>query len=227
MPLMPNDTLPTPITHAGPQGYEFQYAATCLLGLENLSEAQSKLLVEHGGAEDAELSFVIDSNLRSIDIQAKSSQDDLSLSEFASFLAHFTPYKADQNLLSHLQNDPNRSALFVVGGRCRDALRPFLVNVGDLTPHEQNPLDEYTFIDLLGCLEKAWDKRNPSPLDTKRAEFCRKQAQDICVLHIKPSAKPVFVKEKSNRFYVRPGNMKQELQDPKLCDYIGRHWRNS
>ena len=93
------------IVQVGPQGYEFQYLATCLIGLNNMNESQPRLLVEQEDGEDAEMRFSASCGSQVIEIQAKSSLEDVGLVELAGFLTHFTPRKADQNLLGRILSD--------------------------------------------------------------------------------------------------------------------------
>ncbi len=56
--------------------------------------------------------------------------------------------------------------------------------------------------------------------------FHKIKTKSICVLHIKRSTKPIYVKTTSG-FFIRPGNMKKELSAPDMVDYINRHWPNA
>lgn len=135
----------------GPRGYEFQYLITSAIAIQNLS-CQS-LIVESEAGEDAKLSISLNGIIHTVDVQVKSATGDVSIELLCEWLNHFTARQSNENLLSKLLNDPNRIAVFVCGGRCRDVLREFIANFGDFLNHPQIPRDlPNTFIDSLRIL---------------------------------------------------------------------------
>lgn len=132
----------------GPKGYEFQYLITAAIAIQKLG-CQS-LAVESEAGEDAKLSISINGILHTVDVQVKSTTCDVSIDLLCEWLSHFTARKSDENLLCKLLNDPNRIAVFVCGGRCRDILKEFIADFGDFLDHPQVSRDlPNIFIDSL------------------------------------------------------------------------------
>ncbi|UZN01410.1 hypothetical protein OL548_34095 (plasmid) [Lysinibacillus sp. MHQ-1] len=82
--------------------------------------------MKKSGGEDAELTLVENGERRVVEIQVKSTSVDLGLQGFTEWLAHFEDHKAQPNLLSRVENDHDRYALFVTRARCTDDMRNFL-----------------------------------------------------------------------------------------------------
>ncbi|MDA3875337.1 MAG: hypothetical protein PF795_15430 [Kiritimatiellae bacterium] len=94
----------------GPRGYEWQYRITSLIAIQNLScEA---LIIEPAQGEDASLYISDSRSTRVIEIQAKSSSEDIYATDLTRWLAHFEK-RETSTLLDRLLEDSERMVLFV------------------------------------------------------------------------------------------------------------------
>jgi len=167
------------IVQSAPTGWEFQYTATALIGLARLRETGLTLFVDPKGGEDAELILNASCGNLVIEIQTKSSKSDVNSSELADFLAHFPAGQATNNLLARLIQDQNRVALFIVAGRCSDATRGFLAQVGNITPHSVLPVSPTYPNVLIGDILEVYHSKTPSKLDVDRYAFCQSVAAKL------------------------------------------------
>jgi hypothetical protein len=167
------------IVELAPKGWEFQYAATAMIGLTYSNDDDAFLIVEPKEREDAELILETKNGKRIIEIQVKSSQSDLDSSELASFLAHFPDGQATDNLLARLLQDKNRLVLFIVGARCGDSTRGFLTRVGEVELKAKSMVSRTHLEDLFTKFGKAHHSKNASNLESDRDSFCQKLATDL------------------------------------------------
>ncbi|WP_447403055.1 hypothetical protein ACE1MS_22765 (plasmid) [Lysinibacillus sp. fkY74-1] len=160
----------------GPQGYEYQYIVTALVGLSKLNVVDDlSLVIEKSGGEDAELTLVENGERRVVEIQVKSTSVDLGLQGFTEWLAHFEDHKAQPNLLSRVENDHDRYALFVTRARCTDDMRNFCTDK-QISKHELSPLASNKVKDMVGYLQGLYTGRL-SPLKGRRKLYCEQQSQ--------------------------------------------------
>ncbi|MDB6029967.1 MAG: hypothetical protein JWM16_305, partial [Verrucomicrobiales bacterium] len=137
----------------------------------------SALRIEPRGGEDAALELSISGSELRIDLQAKSSCKDVALEDLALWYCHFGDRQATSNLLSTVLRDDQRLIVFVVGGRCRDDLREFLVEPGTFRAHEHVPLVKAQQDELAHLISEGSTGR--SALAKERQAFCRRQASAI------------------------------------------------
>jgi len=116
----------------GPKGYEWQYRITLLIAL--LNPDCDSLVIESIAGEDAQLRYSDDTETHLVEIQAKSSKADIKLAVLCHWICHFPNNDTSDSLLSKLAGGRIR-ILFVAGGRCADWTRPYVREMGNLTPH--------------------------------------------------------------------------------------------
>ncbi|MGG0815447.1 hypothetical protein ABE142_22695 [Paenibacillus alvei] len=156
----------------GPKGYEYQYVATLLIALIHLRERHDfQLIVEKAGGEDAELKIVTGTKEFTVEIQVKSTREDLTIQELIQWLSHFPSHQYSNNLLERLKTDEDRTVLFITRARATDLVRPFLTDTININTNTFNN-------DLLNS---AIDKMRTtygegSKLEQQRAEYCKEQA---------------------------------------------------
>lgn len=168
----------TSVELIGPQGYEYQYVVTALIGLLKLKNTKNlTLVIEKTGGEDAELTLLENGEVKTVEIQVKSTSSDLNLKQFTGWLAHFEDHKANANLLLRLENDQNRYALFVTRARCTDEMRSFCT-MKEIVYHERNPILATNINDFLSYLGSIYTGKL-SELKEQRGEFCRQQAERL------------------------------------------------
>ncbi len=85
------------------------------------------MFAEPAGGEDGQLEFTCLGAATTVEVQVKGSESTLDLAKLASHLAHFPDRKGENTLLDRLIEDKGRFALFVVSGRCVDAVSSFLI----------------------------------------------------------------------------------------------------
>lgn len=71
------------------------------------------------------------------------------------------------------------------------------------------------------------DYLDPEFIEYLDIEFEKKDNKDLCLIKVRPSAKPVFMKENQDKeFYVRSGNTSKRLDSRETHNYIKLHWGN-
>ncbi|KMY31866.1 hypothetical protein ACZ11_06660 [Lysinibacillus xylanilyticus] len=162
---------------AGPKGYEYQYLMTVYVALKAYDIAESQLIVEKKGGEDAELIIPVEGGINIIEVQVKSEESPLNLNSLAKWMAHFPDASAVGNLLSRLEGDPKRYALFIAKGRCTD--ETLLFTTKELIQHSTKslhyPLHKDKVDIFLGFLSNCFGEN--SDLNKKRREFCQGQSK--------------------------------------------------
>ncbi|MEC2072493.1 nSTAND3 domain-containing NTPase [Alkalihalophilus marmarensis] len=156
----------------GPQGYEYQYLATAFLALSNLEKNNIRLVVEKQGGEDAELTFFNGNEEITIEIQVKSSHNDLTLEELTLWLSHFPDRSSENNLIDRLKDDSCRYALFITRARGTDSVRPFLTRDISLN---NNAFNNDLLNGIVDCLKE--NKEEESKLKQERKNHCSEQAK--------------------------------------------------
>jgi hypothetical protein len=201
------------IVQTAPAAWEFQYEVTALIGLAHLQVHGVELMVEPSGGEDVTLILHTNSGSLAVEIQIKSSKEDVDASELATYLAHFPEAQATGNLLARLAKDQSRIALFVIAGRCNDATRGFVANFGRIIPHESPPISRPSLKKLSEAFSKVFQRKKNSNLDTDRLTFCQEQAKALrtntaTALNV---LRRVLIWEQ-----VKKGGLEQEIEN-QLC----------
>lgn len=156
----------------GPQAYDFQYLVTAYIALLHIEEANCKLIVEKKDGEDAELIIVSDAKEMTLEIQVKSTTNDLNIEELTSWLNHFPDRKSENNLIERLNSDDNRIALFITKGRGTDLIRPFLAtNISE----NSGPFNNELLSNIVNNLES--NNSSDSLLKEKRSVYSSRQAR--------------------------------------------------
>lgn len=165
------------IEQTGPQGYDYQYLQTVYLALLLWDRDELELIVEKKDGEDAEIHFTFDEENMTIETQVKSEQGTLGMESLAKWIGHFPDRQAVANLLSRLQSDPHRHALFITKSRCSDATQTFLKPIGNIQVLSKSPLDGRLADMFLEAYSKAYERT--TPLQQSRDAFCKQQAQQL------------------------------------------------
>ncbi|MCM3341613.1 hypothetical protein M3650_24055 [Paenibacillus sp. MER TA 81-3] len=156
----------------GPQGYEYQYLATLFIALTHLRERQDvQLIVEKAGGEDAELKIINGIKEVTVEIQVKSTREDLTVREFAQWLSHFPDRESNNNLLDRLKSDDDRFVLFITRARAMDLVRPFLT---DTIAINTNAFNNELLSSAIDHIRTTYGEG--STLEQERANFCVGQA---------------------------------------------------
>ncbi|MEK5428291.1 nSTAND3 domain-containing NTPase [Cytobacillus sp. FSL R7-0680] len=163
---------------SGPQGYEYQYLMTILVALEAYQYSGAQLIVEAEGGEDAELRIPTNGGIKTVEVQVKSESAPLELRSITTWLAHFPDHNADNNLLSRIDSDDFRSALFIAKGRCTDETQLFRTN--NLGTHNSYPLVRDKVDNLLGILSECYMGK-PGSLFENRHQFCEQQSRSFAM----------------------------------------------
>ncbi|PEC80021.1 hypothetical protein CN277_18450 [Bacillus cereus] len=161
---------------SGPQGYEYQYLMTILVALEAYQYSGAQLIVEAEGGEDAELRIPNNGGIKTVEVQVKSEGAPLELRSITTWLAHFPDHNADNNLLSRIDSDDSRSALFIAKGRCTDETQLFRTN--SLVPHNSYPLVRDRVDNFTKILSECYIGRTGS-LFENRHQFCELQSRSF------------------------------------------------
>ncbi|WP_145410831.1 hypothetical protein [Paenibacillus xylanexedens] len=164
---------------SGPQGYDYQYKQTIYIALCMMHYDQLTLIVEKKDGEDAELRFEFEDKSLTIEMQVKSERGDVTMNTFAKWIAHFTDRQSTGNLLSRLQSDPNRYALFITQSRCSDETRTLLKPHSDITLHDKSPLVGRKADMFLDALYSSFTESSPTSLKQEREFFCQQQAEEL------------------------------------------------
>ncbi len=114
------------IAIVGPEKFAFQDLVCVDLAFRLGRHEQAQLFAEPRGSEDAKVCWRDDGVTRTLEVQVKGGEADVTLEDLACFLAHFPERQAAGTLLERLMQDPERRALFVLSGRCEDRLRPLI-----------------------------------------------------------------------------------------------------
>ncbi|XQA71415.1 hypothetical protein ACM9XB_08020 [Xanthomonas sacchari] len=110
-----------------PEKFEFQDLVCIDIALRSRSLDMVQMFAEPVGGEDGQLEFARLGVAATVEVQVKGSKGALDLAKLASHLAHFPDRKGENTLLDRLIEDKGRFALFVISGRCVDAVSPFLI----------------------------------------------------------------------------------------------------
>ncbi|MDZ5789343.1 hypothetical protein U4I95_02475 [Stenotrophomonas maltophilia] len=110
-----------------PSKFEFQDLVCIDIALRSRSLDRVQMFAEPAGGEDGQLEFTCLGAATTVEVQVKGSESTLDLAKLASHLAHFPDRKGENTLLDRLIEDKGRFALFVVSGRCVDAVSSFLI----------------------------------------------------------------------------------------------------
>lgn len=159
---------------SGPQGYEYQYLMTILVALRAYEYIDAELIVEAEGGEDAELRIPTNGGTKIVEVQVKSESAPLGLKSITTWLAHFPNHNANNNLLSRVDSDDFRYALFIAKGRCTDETQLFCTD--SLDPHNSCPLVRDRVDDFTNILMECYTGRT-SPLFENRHQFCELQSR--------------------------------------------------
>lgn len=109
------------IAITAPEKFTFQDLATIDLALRWADAGKAAAVIpEPKGGEDATLAWTEAGRPQTCEVQVKGAATDLGLPDLADYLLHFPDRKASGALLDRLIADPDRTALFVVSGRCED-----------------------------------------------------------------------------------------------------------
>lgn len=158
----------------GPQGYEYQYLATLFIALTYLRERQDiQLIVEKAGGEDAELKIINGTKEITVEIQVKSTREDLKILELAQWLTHFPDNESNNNLLDRLESDDDRFVLFITRARAMDSVRPFLA---DFIGINTNAFNNQLLTSAIEHIRTTYGEG--SKLEQKRALYCVEQANN-------------------------------------------------
>ncbi|MGH8037744.1 MAG: hypothetical protein ACREPD_08395 [Stenotrophomonas sp.] len=110
-----------------PEKFEFQDLVCIDIALRSRSLDRVQMFAEPAGGEDGQLEFACLGAAATVEVQVKGSESALDLAKLASHLAHFPDRKGEGTLLDRLIQDERRFALFVISGRCVDAVSSFLI----------------------------------------------------------------------------------------------------
>ncbi|MFJ8118342.1 nSTAND3 domain-containing NTPase [Bacillus mycoides] len=164
----------------GQQGYDYQYLVSAFLAIQVLDIPKVKVYIEKEGGEDAEIHVDRNGIEKIIEIQVKSTRNDIGLKELVSWLQHFSDGQSDNNLLSRLIQNENESIVFVTRGRCSDNIRSF-ISRDPFNSHNSSPLNRSGVKEYLEILNELYDEnaRNLSKLKQGRVQFCQQQKREI------------------------------------------------
>jgi len=126
------------IADAGPEGYRLQRLLTAWLAL--VWRDIIEVIPEPDDGEDATVRLKTPSGFRSVEVQSKRGPALVRPQELAEWLAHFPPRAAEGSLLERLQLEPERIAIFVIGGRCNDELDPLRIATPLVAPEPRTAL---------------------------------------------------------------------------------------
>lgn len=117
------------IATIAPEKFAFQDLVCVDLALR-WGALNAVLIPEPKLGEDALLTWQDAGAPRTCEVQVKGAEGALTVELLAEHLIHFPERRSSDTLLDRLMADPARTALFVVSGRCRDALSPLTVAPG-------------------------------------------------------------------------------------------------
>lgn len=123
----PGYNLAMSIAIIAPEKFEFQDLVCIDIALRSRSLEKVQMFAEPSGGEDGQLEFAYLGTAATVEVQVKGSESALDLAKLASHLAHFPDRKGENTLLDRLIEDKGRFALFVISGRCVDAVSSFLI----------------------------------------------------------------------------------------------------
>lgn len=187
--LMEDEPRVSQVEQEGPRGYEHQYRVTAWLALEFWSD-ELAVRVERG--EDAE--FVVPPSTR-VAVQIKRTTRDVDLEVLSVMLTHFGNLRADGSLLERIYSDKTLAAIFIMGGRCTDQLRPLIAGAPTdvLNVRVSAPLSADTARKLHELISNR--KEGKSKLKQKRAHGLKELADQLGVDGLREVSKRIFILE--------------------------------
>lgn len=117
----------------GQQKYRFQDHVCVLLAVLASGNPGASLQIEPKDGEDALLQTTESGVARTVEVQVKGATAPITHDVLADWLAHYPAYSDSGSLLERISSDPSRSVLFVVSGRCNDAVVPHAVPLSVFT----------------------------------------------------------------------------------------------
>ena len=122
------------IAVTGPEMYAFQDLVCVELALGWQNSGLQSMIPEPVNGEDSTLFWPVGTPIQILEVQVKGASKDLTLTELATFLAHYPSRKAAGSLLDRLIADPSRGVLFVGSGRIADAITILRISAGKAAP---------------------------------------------------------------------------------------------
>ena len=163
------------------------------------------LIPEPKLGEDALLTWQDAGASRACEVQVKGAEGALTVELLAEHLVHFPERRSSETLLDRLMADPARTALFVVSGRCRDALSPLTVTpgwTGELRPAPIKGLATALLATIarLGAAPAKAGKAGKAPTKLVRERLAHlAQLAQTPVADLEAAIQRVFIQEQETR----------------------------
>jgi hypothetical protein len=181
-----------------PEKFAFQDLVCIELGFSLAGTGLISLLPEPQDGEDALLTWVGNRPLV-LEVQVKGARGKVSVSTMAAHLAHYPNRKATDSLLQRLIEDTSRGALFVMSGRCVDALMPLVADAAFAAPPSPRDVPVRLARELQAALRDLSETRGG-----KGARLARNRCADMQQLASQPRTRVidaltrVFIVERQN-----------------------------
>ncbi|WP_139832890.1 hypothetical protein [Pseudomonas sp. R45(2017)] len=164
------------IATVGPKKYDFQDLVCVDIFLRYYNFEKAELYIEPEASEDAKVILPFLSGKEVIEVQVKGSQADLTLTELATWLAHFEERKSSNMLIERLCAKQDVSVVFVASARCNDNVSKFCKGaMASWDPHVKK-LSREVARDLLSELKNHAEllESSESSLDKERGQHLKK-----------------------------------------------------
>lgn len=166
------------IQHSGPQGYEHQYRVSAFVTFARMGRALIRADVE--STEDLLLTFKDGGKL---EVQVKSSDADVHMTDLAEILCHFGGRQAASNLIDRMITDRKLRALIVVGGKCSSDLMSLICKPPTIAKRRVD-LTQF-FPPLVKLISEAAWLSGKTALKKERRTFCLQLGKTLSSLSSK------------------------------------------
>lgn len=182
---------------SGPQGYDFQYLNSLLLALEYLDKDGVEIYIEKKCEEDAQIIFYEEEDKYTIDIQVKSSSEEIDLQTFTNWIGHFESRSSSVALLNKLEEN-NRFAIFISDARSNDDVSKF---IDDDVIHTRlkSPFNNKYLYKIKECMKRSYP--NNKALDISRSNFLKKYAIEINNNNLRNTLRKIKLRERNTETY--------------------------